>query len=140
MADRIDHPAHYNRGRIEVIDFVEDQDLGFNLGNAIKYIARAGFHPDEDRLRTLEKAKWYVQREIQLIKFPGLTSKQAQAEERKDNGNSFNQHLELLKEAYFSMVHTGNHPTGADALVPEVCVRCKLAVALQGHLSASRPV
>jgi len=59
--EAVNHPTHYNSGKIEVIDFIEDQKLGFNLGNAIKYIARAEHKakPDED----LKKALWYVQRE-----------------------------------------------------------------------------
>lgn len=60
----VDHPKHYNRGNIEVIDFIEDQRLGFNLGNVVKYVARA-----EDKGNTLEdlqKAKWYIEREISL--------------------------------------------------------------------------
>lgn len=60
----VDHPTHYNRGKIEVIDFIEDQRLGFNLGNVVKYVARA-----EDKGNTLEdlqKAKWYIEREISL--------------------------------------------------------------------------
>ena len=58
----IDHPDHYNSGKYEVIDVIEDWDLGFHLGNAIKYIARAEYkgNPRQD----LEKAKWYIQRYI----------------------------------------------------------------------------
>ena len=58
----VDHPQHYNVGKIEVIDAIEDWGLGFNLGNAVKYIARAEHKgkPAED----LQKALWYVQREI----------------------------------------------------------------------------
>jgi hypothetical protein len=77
----INHPRHYNVGRIEVIDFIEDQQLGFALGNAVKYITRAQ-HKGE-ALRDLEKARWYVEREIQRIRYPGLTSKRAQAKERR---------------------------------------------------------
>lgn len=40
--DPVDRPAHYTDGKIEVIDFIEDKKLGFSLGNAVKYIARAG--------------------------------------------------------------------------------------------------
>ena len=60
--DRVNHPAHYNAGNIEVIDAIEDWRLGFNLGNAVKYIARA-----EHKGRLLEdlrKASWYLAREI----------------------------------------------------------------------------
>lgn len=59
----VDHPAHYNAGRIEPIDAIEDWDLNFNLGNVIKYVARADHKgkPAEDLL----KAKWYIDRELQ---------------------------------------------------------------------------
>lgn len=59
----VDHPSHYNVGRIEVIDAIEEWGLNFNLGNAVKYIARADHKgkPIED----LEKARWYIEREIE---------------------------------------------------------------------------
>lgn len=62
MSEYINHPDHYNQGDIEVIDVIEDWNLGFHLGNAIKYIARAEHKgsPKQD----LEKAKWYLQRYI----------------------------------------------------------------------------
>ncbi len=42
FTDEVNHPAHYNQGKIEVIEAIEDWKIGFHLGNAIKYIARAG--------------------------------------------------------------------------------------------------
>jgi hypothetical protein ilyop_2061 len=62
VSEYINHPDHYNQGDIEVIDVIEDWNLGFHLGNAIKYIARAE-HKDNTR-QDLEKAKWYLQRYI----------------------------------------------------------------------------
>jgi hypothetical protein len=58
----VDHPRHYNVGKIEAITVIEDWNLGFNLGNAVKYIARADHkgNPVED----LKKALWYLQREL----------------------------------------------------------------------------
>jgi len=58
----IEHPKHYQGQRFEVIDIIEDFKLNFHLGNAIKYILRAG-HKD-DRLNDLQKAIWYLKREI----------------------------------------------------------------------------
>jgi len=78
----VNHPAHYNAGRIEVVDFLEDQRLGFHLGNAVKYITRA--EHKGSAIEDLEKAAWYLQREIQRRRWPGLTSKQAQAREAKE--------------------------------------------------------
>lgn len=58
----IDHPAHYNKhpSGVECIDVVEH--MGFNTGNAIKYIWRADEKGND--LQDLKKALWYVQREI----------------------------------------------------------------------------
>jgi hypothetical protein len=42
MPDAIDHPPHYKAGQFEVIEIIEAFELGFNLGNSIKYILRAG--------------------------------------------------------------------------------------------------
>ena len=65
--EMIDHPKHYNMGRYEVIDVIDDWDLGFNLGNTIKYISRAG-HKDKDKTtEDLKKALWYLIREINKI-------------------------------------------------------------------------
>jgi hypothetical protein len=60
--ESVDHPDHYMGDGIEVIDVIEGFGLGFNLGNAIKYILRAGKKGDwrED----LQKAAWYIEREI----------------------------------------------------------------------------
>ena len=63
--EMIDHPLHYNIGRYEVIDVIEDWNLGFNLGNTIKYISRAG-HKD-DIIQDLKKALWYLIREINRL-------------------------------------------------------------------------
>lgn len=64
MTDRINHPDYYNKGKIEVIDFIEDQELGFHLGNAVKYISRAGAKNTESEEEDLKKAIWYLQRKI----------------------------------------------------------------------------
>lgn len=62
--DSVNHPSHYNRGTIEVADFIADQQLNFNRGNAIKYICRAGFKSDE--VEDLEKAIWYLNHELKM--------------------------------------------------------------------------
>jgi Protein of unknwon function (DUF3310) len=66
----VTHPAHYNAGKIEVIEFIEDQGLGtgFCRGNAIKYLARAGKKDAAKELEDLEKAAWYLAREIEMLK------------------------------------------------------------------------
>jgi len=62
----IDHPSHYNQGKFEVIDVIEDWKLGFNIGNAVKYLGR-GEHK-ADAIKDYEKAIWYINRQIQLLK------------------------------------------------------------------------
>lgn len=65
ISNIVDHPSHYNKGKIEVIDFIEDQGLSFHLGNVIKYIARAG--SKGDKLEDLKKARWYLDRYINEV-------------------------------------------------------------------------
>lgn len=62
--EAVNHPNHYNTGKYEVIDVIEDWKLDFCLGNAIKYIARAGKKDPNKTVEDLEKAKWYIQHEI----------------------------------------------------------------------------
>ena len=64
-SENVNHPQHYNQGKYEVIEVIEDWNLGFNLGNTVKYIGRAG-HKD-NKLEDLKKAKWYLEREIQNL-------------------------------------------------------------------------
>ena len=60
--EHVNHPNHYNKGKFEVIDVIEDWGLGFNLGNAIKYIGRC--EHKENKKQDLEKALWYIKREL----------------------------------------------------------------------------
>ena len=64
--EQINHPAHYNVGKIEVIDAIEDWGLGFHLGNAVKYLARAGHKDPAKTEEDLRKAVWYIERFIKL--------------------------------------------------------------------------
>jgi len=66
IKEKVNHPAHYNKGKYEVIKVIEDWDLGFHLGNVIKYVARAE-HKDNN-VEDLEKALWYLNRKIQILK------------------------------------------------------------------------
>ena len=65
-SDNVNNPRHYNTGTIEVITVIEDWKLNFNLGNAIKYIGRC--EHKENKKQDLEKAKWYIEREIRKCK------------------------------------------------------------------------
>jgi hypothetical protein len=65
-SDPVNHPSHYTRFGAEVIDITEH--LSFNAGNAVKYLARAGFKDPSKHLEDLEKSAWYVSREIERVK------------------------------------------------------------------------
>ena len=67
VCDNVNRPDHYNHGKIEVIDFIEDKELGFNLGNAVKYISRAGRKDANNTIEDLRKAVWYINRQIQRL-------------------------------------------------------------------------
>ena len=60
-------PQHY-QGSIQPIDLINAQDLNFNLGNVVKYVCRAGKKQGENVLSDLEKAKNYINYEIERIK------------------------------------------------------------------------
>ncbi len=66
--EMVNHPNHYGgkNNLYEAIKVIEAWDLGFNLGNSIKYISRA--EKKNNKLEDLEKASWYINREINKIK------------------------------------------------------------------------
>ena len=55
-------PAYYQRGTTDVWDFIREQGLNFHLGNAIKYICRAGYK--DSKIQDLEKAIHYLENEL----------------------------------------------------------------------------
>lgn len=65
--DPVNHPSHYTSYKgIEVIQLTEQ--MNFNRGNAVKYIARAGLKSAETEIQDLEKARFYIEREIDRLK------------------------------------------------------------------------
>lgn len=65
VTEAVDHPPHYNQGKIEVIDFIEDQRMGFHLGNAVKYICRS---PHKGKaVEDIRKAIWYLERHLTAL-------------------------------------------------------------------------
>ena len=71
-----DHgPSYYRRGTINVWDFIRDQELGFHLGNVVKYVCRAGYKNDD--IEDLTKAIHYLSNEIE-----SRTSKRVQGSVR----------------------------------------------------------
>lgn len=72
--DRIEHPAYYCAGRkYEPVKVICDWDLNFNLGNTVKYIARAGKKPGNSQIQDLEKARRYLTYEIRRLKGEDIT-------------------------------------------------------------------
>ena len=63
---KVNHPKHYNVGKYETIDVIDDWNLDFYCGNVIKYIARHQHKeiPEQD----IEKALWYLQRYLKKLK------------------------------------------------------------------------
>lgn len=64
--EMVNHPDHYQGSRFEVIDIIEDYELGFNLGNAVKYVLRC--ENKGNKKQDLEKAIWYLNRELSKFK------------------------------------------------------------------------
>lgn len=69
MTDAVNHPAHYTRFPVEVIEITEH--LNFCRGNAVKYIARAGAKDPSKEIEDLKKAAWYLDREIARLEKAG---------------------------------------------------------------------
>ena len=71
--DNVNHPSHYTSGKIEVIDFITYQKLTYCLGNAVKYVARAGkkdknhFSYPNKTIEDLQKAVWYINQQIKIL-------------------------------------------------------------------------
>lgn len=66
MKEKVNHPAHYGGDTIyETIKVIRAWKLGFNTGNAVKYISRAG--KKEDVIEDLKKAVWYLEDEIKFL-------------------------------------------------------------------------
>lgn len=73
MGNNVSHPDHYNAGGIEVIKAIEAWGFGegFNKGNAIKYIVRAGKKDPLREVEDLQKAKQYIEFEIERLERRG---------------------------------------------------------------------
>lgn len=62
----VDHPPHYTHGTYETIDIIEDWGLDYHVGNAVKYLSRAGKKDPNKYIEDLQKAIWYIDRKIML--------------------------------------------------------------------------
>jgi len=70
MKESVNHPPHYGgeNNPYEAIKVIEAWELGFCLGNVIKYLSRAGKKDPKKEIEDLEKALWYLQRRISQVK------------------------------------------------------------------------
>lgn len=70
QSDNVNHPAHYGgeNNPYEAIKVIEAWELNFCLGNAVKYISRAGKKDSSKTAEDLEKAIWYLNRELKKLK------------------------------------------------------------------------
>jgi hypothetical protein len=66
LDDMVNSPPHYTKGGIDTIDFIEAKGLNYHLGNVVKYVTRS--EHKGDKLKDLEKAQWYLNREINNLK------------------------------------------------------------------------
>lgn len=69
MGDTVNHPAHYGGADnpYEAIKVIEAWELGFCLGNTVKYISRAGIKDENKTIEDLKKAAWYLNRRIEQL-------------------------------------------------------------------------
>ncbi len=88
--EAVNHPLHYggDSNPYEAIKVIEAWDLGFSLGNAVKYISRAG--KKDDIIQDLEKAAWYLQRQIDKLKHKRLGESIVAAAKRKKKKKKIN--------------------------------------------------
>ena len=71
MNDPVNHPAHYCDGGIETLDYIVAKKLDFFLGQVCKYISRAGKKDPEKEVEDLKKARFYLDRKIELLEKGG---------------------------------------------------------------------
>jgi hypothetical protein len=69
MSEMVNHPNHYGGDNVyETIKVIEAWGLDFHLGNTVKYISRAGKKDTDKEIQDLEKAKWYLERKLEILK------------------------------------------------------------------------
>lgn len=85
IVEGVNHPAHYqSQSGLEAIDVIEAFNMGFNLGNVLKYIIRAD---KKGKVHDLKKAMWYLQREIQNQEEGEFACQNQNSEQEKDSQN-----------------------------------------------------
>lgn len=66
--DMVNSPSHYGSGTYEAINVIEAWGANFNIGNSLKYLSRYGKKDPNAIIQDLEKAIWYIDREISNLK------------------------------------------------------------------------
>ena len=91
MREKVNHPKHYNKGKIEVIDAIADWKLEFCAGNVVKYVARHKYKgsPIED----LKKARWYL--EYEILRLENEKKDQETDDELKNSLSIFNKGVRI---------------------------------------------
>ena len=114
MFDPVSKPSHYTEGRkIETIDAIEDWGLGFHLGNAVKYISRAGRKDPAKTGEDISKAIWYLERfQEQLPTGPGPVTLLDQLTSQLD---------EQEEAEFAAMGDLGTRNFGSDEDIPFSC-------------------
>lgn len=77
--ETVNHPSHYNQGKIEVIEFITDQQLDFCEGNVVKYVSR---HKHKNGLEDLKKAQFYLNYLIATLEGNSNGSKEKETNRR----------------------------------------------------------
>ena len=110
--DSVNHPAHYTDGKIETIDFIEDKRLVYHLGNAVKYISRAGKKDPAKEIEDLKKAAWYLSRHIENLEKKQLQEKEVLMEKKRLNEESVSDELRGKLETAIDCLYHNNRFTG----------------------------
>lgn len=112
--DNVNSPKHYASGKIEVIEAIEDWKLSHKRGDAVKYIARAGKKDSAKEIEDLEKAVWYINREIEILKAikEGREPRRPNEMVKKEDTSRFGQ--DFTYEGRW-----GKFSTGVIAFIPE---------------------
>ena len=68
IKDIVNSPAHYTKGKIEVIDFIIDQKMDYLTASAIKYLCRhAHKHTGDGQIDDLRKARFFIEKQIEQL-------------------------------------------------------------------------
>ena len=104
-------PPHY-QGNIQPIDLINAQNLNFNLGNVVKYVCRAGKKQGENVLSDLEKAKNYINYEIERINYGGRRMNKQEAIKRVEQMGEYERFVDepISKKSVLNIISQIDEP------------------------------